>query len=164
MESIQVGDVKGHFVGMYEIKGLSSHKNGEVATYMDWGTFDSIEGFKGYFVLTFEDGSTQWAKYQGTSKPAQGGKITLYEGTWKYIKGTDRFAGIEGSGSFTGKNFTPPDVVYIDYAGTYTLPRPGTAALAPGNSWQAKSRTWSASGRRGLGDEWPTCNSRWTGY
>lgn len=56
----------------------------------------------------------------------------MYEGTWKYIQGTDRFAGIEGSGSFTGKNFTPPDVVYVDYTGTYTLPRPGTAALAPG--------------------------------
>ena len=122
MEPIQVGDVEGHFVGTYEIKGLSSHENGEVATYRDWGTFDSIEGFKGYFVLTFEDGSTQWANYQGTSKPAQDGKVMLYEGTWECIKGTGRFEEIEGSGSFTGKNFTPPGVVYIDYTGTYTLP------------------------------------------
>ena len=46
----------------------------------------------------------------------------LYEGTFEYIKGTGRFKGIEGSGSYTGKHSTPPDVVYIDYTGTYTLP------------------------------------------
>ena len=46
----------------------------------------------------------------------------LYRGRFDYIKGTDRFKGIEGSGSYTGKHFTHPGVVYVDYTGTYTLP------------------------------------------
>ncbi|GAI15983.1 unnamed protein product [marine sediment metagenome] len=46
----------------------------------------------------------------------------MWEGAFEYIKGTDRFKGIEGSGSLTAKNFTPPDGVYLDYTGTYALP------------------------------------------
>jgi hypothetical protein len=61
-------------------------------------------------------------KSQGIAKPTQAGKVTLYKGTFEYIKGTDRFKGIGGSGSYTGKHFTAYGVAYIDYTGTYTLP------------------------------------------
>ncbi|MFQ6066703.1 MAG: hypothetical protein ACE5K3_05445 [bacterium] len=122
MEEVQVGEVQGQTVGMYEVRGLGSYENGEVAIVMDWGTFDFMEGFKGYEVNTFEDGSTHWIKYQGTATPAQEGKIMLYEGTFEFMKGTGRFEGIKGSGSFTGKNFITYGIAYIDYTGSYTLP------------------------------------------
>ena len=121
MEEVQVGEVQGQTVGMYETRGLSSDENGETAIVMDYGTFDFMEGFKGYEVLTFEDGSTQWIKYQGTATPAQEGKIMLYEGTFEFIKGTGRFEGIEGTGTFTGKNFITYGIAYIDFTGSYTL-------------------------------------------
>ena len=122
MEEAQVGDVQGQTVGMYETKGLSSDENGETAIVMAYGTFDFMEGFKGYEVFTFEDGSTQWIKYRGTATPAQEGKIMLYKGTFELIKGTGRFEGIKGTGTFTGKNFVTYGIAYIDYTGSYTLP------------------------------------------
>lgn len=122
METVQVGDEEEHLIGVYESKGLSSHENGEVAIYRDRGTFDTMEGFQGYGVYLFEGGSTQWAKYQGTSRLAEGGAIELYEGTFEYIKGSGRFEGIKGGGSFTGKHFVDYGVAYIDLTGSYTLP------------------------------------------
>jgi len=44
------------------------------------------------------------------------------EGTIEFTKGTGRFEGIEGSGSFTGKNLLAWGVAYIDVTASYTLP------------------------------------------
>ena len=113
-----LGSLKG---GDGEEKGLSSDENGEVAIYIDRGTFDSFEGWRAHEVLTFEDGSTQRIKSQGIAKPGEEGKILFFEGTFEYIKGTGRFEGIKGSGSLTGEGFLAFGVGYMDFSGSYTV-------------------------------------------
>ena len=119
VEEIEVGDVPGHVVGVIESKGLTFYENGEVATVSIVHTSDNTNGigtYQGYGLFTFEDGSTHVHKFQSTST-----EEGLFKGTYTYVQGTGRFEGIQGSGSFSGKNFGEPGL-YADFTGTYTLP------------------------------------------
>ena len=126
---IKVGDVEGHIIGIYERRGLN-FINGEVASYKTCGTFDSTKGkgtFKGNGIVTYKDGSTTVSKTQGTSERQEDG-TTIGKGTFSYIRGSGRFAGIKGDGSYTFKHYTPftkdktkSDSV-VDYTVTRTLP------------------------------------------
>ncbi|MFQ5796558.1 MAG: hypothetical protein ACE5JP_16115 [Candidatus Bipolaricaulia bacterium] len=131
IEVIEVGDVPGHVVGVMESKGLVFMEDGEIGLYSHVLTFDYTNGsgpFQGYSLITYEDGSIQVSKAQGSSTVAQAGAfgvITLFEGTFEWIMGTGRYEGIQGSGSFSGKRLAPLAVgadTYLDLTGTYTLP------------------------------------------
>ncbi len=127
-----VGDVKGHIVGFYSRRGLAFFENGEVATFSNRGSFDSIKGkssYQGYSLFTYEDGSTTIGKVQGTLTPIEGTKQRSVKGTQEYIKGTGRFEGIKGSGTHTGTQVMPYSKekgirgdAYYDVTNTYTLP------------------------------------------
>ncbi len=120
-EEIEVGDVPGHVVGVIEDKGLTFYENGEIATMSNVFTFDNTYGIgtaQGYSIYTFEDGSTQVHKWQ-ESWTEEG----LCKGTYTYVRGTGRFEGIKGSGSFSGKFFESVATGYDDFTGTYTLPK-----------------------------------------
>ena len=130
MEAIPVPDVEGHFVGMYERRGLATFEDGEVRSYHTRGTFDSIKGqgpFQGYTTLTAKDGSETMVKYEGALTMPPGEKLATLSGKGEYIKGTGRFQGIKGEVSFSGKYITPygkdtkGDQV-VNATGTYTLP------------------------------------------
>jgi hypothetical protein len=127
-EAVEVGDVPGHFLGVAQSSGLTSLESGEVGVYKQHTTFDYINGngpHQGYSSVNFEDGSATFSKFEGTTKEAEDGKSSLFEGTYTYIRGTGRFEGIEGSGSYTGKRITPFAAgaeCYSDLAGTRTLP------------------------------------------
>ena len=130
MEAIPVPDVEGHFIGMYERRGLATFEDGEVRVYHTRGTFDSIKGqgsFQGYTTLTANDGSETMVKYQGNLTIPPGEKLATLSGNGDYIKGSGRFQGIKGEVSFSGKYITPygketkGDQV-VDATGTYTLP------------------------------------------
>jgi hypothetical protein len=130
MHIIEVGDVPGHILLVAEGAGVYSCDDGSVAT----GSSKSMAEFtKGsgktqsyYEVLTFEDGSTYWTKAQFNITPAPDGETGIWEGTIEYIKGTGRFEGIQGGGTFTGKRLAPVPGAgaqyYFDTTGTYTLP------------------------------------------
>jgi len=128
VEGFQVGDVPGHVVGAGEAKGLSFLDNGEIAAYSASFTFDYTKGsgtFQSYGITTYEDGSTMVTRGQATTTAVQGGKYSLFKGTYSYISGSGRFEGIKGSGSFTGKRVTSLAAgadCYVDFTGTYTLP------------------------------------------
>ena len=128
MEFMAAGDVKGHILGIYENRGLAISDNGEIATTLCHGTFESLKGvtsYHGYSVHTYEDGSTKWTEYKGTAAPDPGGKVKLYKATFEIFKGTGRFEGIKGSGSFSGpKPLWDKECKYkyLDGTGTYTLP------------------------------------------
>ena len=127
---IEVGDVEGHIIAIYERRGLEFSDDGEVGSYVNWITSDTIKGkgtFEGYNRVTYEDGSTTVAKFQGTSEPLEGRRSTG-KGTFTYIGGSGRFEGIKGGGSFTYKSITPytkdetkSDLI-VDSMGTRTLP------------------------------------------
>jgi len=129
MHIIEVGDVAGHILGVSEAAGVRSCDDGSVATNSHKIAFELTKGSgisHGYFLHTFEDGSTLWEKYQNTITPSPDGKTGRYEATFEYMRGTGRFEGIQGGGTFTGKRLAPtPGAAaqyLIDITGTYTLP------------------------------------------
>jgi hypothetical protein len=133
VEYMPVGDVEGHIFLLTEVRGLN-FINGEVAIYSGWVTCDLMKGkgpCQGYYINTYEDGSTNVNKSQFIATIAPDGKTGLYEdGKGEYIKGTGRFEGIKGSMSFKGKRITPisPGLketkgdFFVDGTMTYTLP------------------------------------------
>ena len=127
-EAAKVGDVPGHVVGVAEANGLIFPEKDEPAAYSVQFMFDYVNGSGrhwAYSVSTWEDGSTTVIKSEGTTTATQGGKISLFEGTYTYVKGTGRYAGIKGGGSYTGKRVTPLAAgafCYSDATDTYTLP------------------------------------------
>jgi hypothetical protein len=129
IERIEVGDVPGHVIGVAEHRGLMSLDTGEVATHISRLTLDYTNGsgtFQGYNSVSFDDGSTKIFKAQGRTT-AQTGGVSTFEATYTYLKGTGRFEGIQGTGSFTGKRIAPLTAgasadCYLDFTETYTLP------------------------------------------
>jgi hypothetical protein len=129
MDIIEVGDVPGHIIFVGEQAGVASVEDGSVAVTSAKFMGDMINGIgrsQGYWLGTYEDGSTQWAKYQTPITVDTDGKTGRWEGTFEYINGTGRFEGIQGSGSFTGKRFAPSPGAgaqyLVDNTFTYTLP------------------------------------------
>ncbi len=102
-EPVEVGDVEGHIVAVYEQEGIVIFSDGEVAEFKNSGTLDYVnwEGVhRGYHTVTFKDGSTHTTRYEGTSKMPPEGRVTT--GTHTYVGGTGKFAGIKGEGSYRG--------------------------------------------------------------
>jgi len=129
MHIIEVGDVPGHVVFVGESAGVLSCDDGSVATFSGKFMGEVTKGSgksQAYGVFTFEDGSTLWDKEENTITTNPDGKTGRWEATFEYIKGTGRFEGIQGSGTFTGKRLVATPGVgaqfYVDSMSTYTLP------------------------------------------
>jgi hypothetical protein len=131
VELMEVGDVPGHFLGVAAQRGLVTTDTGEVGTWSTKVVLDLTNGsgpHYAYTVTTFEDQSTKITQAEGVTTSQPDGTST-FEGTFTYIGGTGRFAGIKGKGSYAGKRMatlTPgvPVDLFQDYAATYTLPSP----------------------------------------
>jgi len=126
---IEVGDVPGHIVAVGEMPGVTSCDDGSVATVSTKFMADVTKGngkSQSYWLITYEDSSTIWGKAQNAITANPDGKTARWEGTSEYIKGTGRFEGIQGGGTFTGKRLAlTPGVgaqYYADSTLTYTLP------------------------------------------
>ena len=129
VNAIEVGDVPGHFVGVSELAGLAFFESGEVATCLTRAMWDytKLSGpNEGYTLFTFEDGSTIVEKFQGTQTAVPGGKTSLWKAAFSFVQGSSRFAGIQGSGSYSGKRIGGPPAAgiqgYNDCTATYSLP------------------------------------------
>ena len=119
VETNKIDDQEGHIIGIFERKGLMVHENGEVANELNKGFFDSVKGvskYQGYCLQTFKDGSTMMMKHQGTINKGQ-----IADASFEFIKGTGRFEGIKGRGTYTGQNYGSFN--YLQFTGTYTLPQ-----------------------------------------
>ncbi len=123
-----VGDVPDHIVGVGESGGVAFFETGEFATFSSTYTVDYTKGngrHWAYALYTFEDGASFVTKYEGTTTADPGGKISVFQGTFSFVRGSGRFAGIQGSGSYTGRRLAPLGVgaeAYYDLTGTYTVP------------------------------------------
>ena len=130
LEAIPVFDVKGHIIGVFERRGVSVSETGEVAAYLNRGTFDLTSGqgsVQGYSQITYKDGSTVVFNWQANVTLPPGEKLPLVKGEGKFIKGTGRFKGLKGTVSFTGRYITPYSKetkgdLYVEATSTYTLP------------------------------------------
>jgi len=128
METMEVGDVPGHVVGVIDQPGLvfvtKGPFAGEIGTRKGTTLIDSVKG-KGtattYLTYTFPDGSTQSIKATGTFAALEGGKGVVSEGTWEVTGGTGRFEGWKGKGTFKADRPGPPQpgsTSYADATGT----------------------------------------------
>lgn len=128
VETMEVGDVPGHVVGVIQQPGLifltKGPASGEIATRMGTYYFDAVNGkgtVSGYSVVTFKDGATLIYKTNGILTPAVGGKNAVSEGSYEYVGGTGRFAGMKGKGTYKGERIgslkTGSDS-YADFTGT----------------------------------------------
>lgn len=109
MEFTPVADVEKHVLGTYERRGVTIFDNGEITTYYTIGTYDFVDSvgpFKGYTILTYNDGSTAISKYDAIMTK-EAGKMPKLKGKGEYIKGTGKYEGIKGTLSFTGEYITP---------------------------------------------------------
>jgi len=129
VEVMEIGDVPGHILGIVDQRGLVTVDTGDVGTWSTKVVVDLMNGtgpHQAYSVTTFEDKSTTITQAKGVTTSRPDGTST-FEGTFTYIGGTGRFAGIKGGGSYAGKRMAPlspgvPVDSFQDYAATYTLP------------------------------------------
>ena len=117
LKFIAIGDVPKHLIGVFDCEGISTTEGGEVGTLKSRGIGDLVAGkgwVKGYFEVTYDDDSVVRGNWEGTETP------TTAKGTYQYTCGTGRFAGINGSGTYTGKSKGHKGD--CDWTGTYTVP------------------------------------------
>jgi hypothetical protein len=119
----QIGDNKSHGIGTYEVTGLSFLESGEVGTALDRGSYvykDGKSSAQGVYVVTFTDGSSFTQTYKATSQPGEDG-VRTSEGSFEFVDGTGRYAGIEGDGNYTGKQY-PNDMIVLDWQARVRMP------------------------------------------
>ena len=108
-QSQEVGDVDGHALGLVRQSGLALFADGSVGTTYFTATNDYTKGAGTYFAyynLTLKDGSALWFKVTGLAKPDE--TTTIFpEAPVSVIRGTGRFEGVKGDGTFTGQRVTP---------------------------------------------------------
>ena len=79
VETVEMGDVPGHVMGIAQAAGLVFYPKGEIATTESTTMFDTVNG-KGTFssdrVIHHPDGSMQYVRIIGTANPMDGGKKT----------------------------------------------------------------------------------------
>jgi len=128
IETMEVGDEKGHFLGLQRMEGLAYCENGEIVKVRSDNVSDLIPGKGvqaiGYTFFTFDDGSTIIVRFQ-RSVALEGGAGPA-KASSEIIKGTGRFEGIKGTTSGTGKNYRQSKEeagkAFTDITMTYTLP------------------------------------------
>jgi hypothetical protein len=119
---INVGDEKDHVVAVGESKGIISNMQGKTFGdgWLGWCgiTCDispkiGVNG-NGYMTLTDKDGDKIYMK--AVRKPAG-------PNPWTFFKGTGKFEGIQGKGTFSDNLTADPTLVYTDWEGEVELPR-----------------------------------------
>jgi len=128
VETMEVGDVPGHIMGVNHSVGLAFYTKGpdagQIATRTGITIFDITNGkgtYSGNEVKTFQDNASVFVRFSGTQTPIDGGKRTAYEGTWEITGGTGRFSGMKGTGTLKGERVGSPKSggdTYTDVIGT----------------------------------------------
>jgi hypothetical protein len=110
-----VGDVDGHFAGTFRNHGVCLKNVGrpdeEVGIMSGSGTFDAVFTsatttakcvMSGRNTCRFADRSSHTDEWTATCKHGPDGKL-VSEGRSTFVEGTGRFEGIQGGGTFTGR-------------------------------------------------------------
>ena len=130
---IEVGDVPGHAVVVFEI--LRTHPADRGPVYdgvrvkeeLIQGTYDGIAGnglVTGYSVLLLENGDNIYARWQQSNQTApksNGPGRASVSGTWLLTGGTGKFRGIQGVDRFSGWAQAP--ALEVQGEGEYWMPK-----------------------------------------
>jgi hypothetical protein len=112
VQSHDVGDVEGHALGLARQSGLVFFSDGSVGTTYFTATNDYTKGtgtFLGYYNVIHKDGSVLWFKGTGSAK-SDGATTVFPDVQVTVLRGTGRFEGVKGDGTFTGLRVTPLSV------------------------------------------------------
>lgn len=105
--SITILDDPKHVMGLAQFQGLAIFADGEVVDHRYEGEFEVTPSdgtrFHGYALWRFADGAELRANYQGAATAAGDG--IEFESTFLTFTGTDRFEGVTGEGTFTGRRY-----------------------------------------------------------
>jgi len=128
MERVIVDDENGHTLGLQTIEGLAIFDNGEVARTKIKAIVDLTKssGFLAiaYFSFYFDDGATIVLKLDRRGIIDEKG-VASTKVVSEIKKGTGRYAGIKGTATGPGKNFSVQGEAvksFNDLTFTYTLP------------------------------------------
>jgi len=105
-ETMEVGDVPGHVLGVAQQAGLMFPSTGEISRKAATLYFDLIKGkgtFVDYSFYTDLDGSTRFIKSVGKVGPVGDGKKFVIEGEFECVGGTGRYEGYKGTGTYKGE-------------------------------------------------------------
>jgi len=121
-EQIEVGDEEGHVVGIAETRAVYiSEITGERSAdrginSMDINPKAGVAFGRGYGVNTDKDGDKMIRTWEGKAV-AQG----QWKGTWTITKGTGKFEGVKGGGTWTSYSMGPQQS-YIEVEGEMETP------------------------------------------
>ena len=118
---IEVGDEEGHVIAVSEGKQVYFNENtGEKFVSVTQSTFDinlkTGQGTsKGFGVSTYPNGDKSFRTHEG--KPVGKG---LWKGTWAFTKGTGKYEGVKGGGTWES-NSLAPQISYTEVEGEMEL-------------------------------------------
>lgn len=128
-ERMDIGDTEEHTVVLGRSEGTNESMGKVVsmdgAQAVNIGFNDVIKGngvHQGYIILA-KNSDTTFAKWNGhvsTTMSPDNIPITSFEGTFSYIGGRGKFAGITGNGTYSGK-FTSKTEYTVEWQGEYSL-------------------------------------------
>jgi hypothetical protein len=77
----------------------------EQTVYAHQDAFAGAGTSVGYFLYTLKNGEKIWAKFDSvySTTSTQGSWETRYQGVFRFVGGTGKYAGIRGGGHYTGK-------------------------------------------------------------
>ncbi len=120
------GDVAGHMLMLTKAKCtwptppvIAGNKTGATID-VAMGEMHAGKGTQhGYSSSVMDNGDTTVVRYEGPMVANKDGSAT-FSGTWRYVRGTGKFAGIEGHGTYKGKGAADGSATG-DVDGHYTL-------------------------------------------
>ena len=122
-EQIEVGDEEGHVIGISETKQIFINETtGEKMTSGSFGLMDinpknGQASGHGYGVSFYKDGSKTFRSWKGEAV----GK-GHWQGEWTSIKGTGKYEGIKGGGTWDSWDLAP-QYSYLEVEGEMDYPK-----------------------------------------
>lgn len=119
----------GHMLVFGELTGTNKGTDG--SGYMDGAAVDNREigqlfqgngPHAGYYTMTKGGDSTTalWKGQVTTVLAEDGSPRTSFKGTWEYVSGIGKYAGIKGAGQYSGY-FTSKTTYNVDWNGEYSI-------------------------------------------
>ena len=125
-DAMAVGDVEGHQMALYEMRGALIQDDGTVGRLEVRGTveLDGPQGdYRGYVVVDYPDGARALGEVEGSFEI--GSEAPVDRGTMIFTGGTGRLEGMSGEGRYEGRILAPLDqggTTHYTWSAKVTLP------------------------------------------
>lgn len=119
---IEVGDEEGHVIATFTARQIHFDEITDekyVSSNVNFADFNTKTGqgfMQGYGTFTYKDGDKVFRSYEG--KPVGKGH---WKGTYVYIKGTGKYEGVKGSGTWDSYSLAPMQS-YLEVEGEIEMP------------------------------------------